>query len=60
MEVCRDIGVLGRPRVEGGSQKFTIVAFHKNCKLNPILSFRDRCVIYFVVVLCVCVCVQKL
>ena len=44
--------------MEGGSQKFTIVAFHKNCQLNPILSFRGRCVIYFVVVFCVCV--QKL
>ena len=44
--------------MEGGSQKFTIVAFHKNCKSNPILSFGDRCVIYLVVVFFLCV--QKL
>ena len=36
--------------MEGGSQKLTIVAFHKNCKSNPILSFGDRYVIYLVVV----------
>ena len=49
MQGCRGYGETKRG---GGIQKFPIMAFHKNYKLNLlfILIFRDRCVIHFVVV----------